>query len=398
MKSKSYIFVIVIAIVAAFFISNKDANDNSIDYSNGIPSHITDEADDDNNNKPSTSYRSYYNQLTSEQKKFYDAILPVIANAEKQVTFSNVNANTSDFKDDCFTATTAIQYDHPEYFWYTGGFSYSFSRMTFENNGTVVLEPIYYEYVSALYNSKSQHSELEKAVKNVASLARSHSSNDYERIMFVHDYLIENAIYDHDALKEYYKTSHNPSCEYIFSAYGCLVNKKTVCSGYAKAFQLILQELGYECSYVTGDAGEAHGWNCVYLDGEGYYVDVTWDDYDLEHETPMYNYAFITSNALSRTHTVDMLFPAPVCNATTYNYFRQNGYYCADYSFKSASEIMSKQANNEAVHIQFGSLNDWEEAYNELIRNGKAANINGIDNFQKITYNKDHYTLTFFNP
>lgn len=381
-----YLLVAAFGFGVAFLLSNKmNMGTKEYDFSS-VEAVVSEEE--------STSYSSYYNQLTDYQKTLYDTLLIPIANAESKIVLSNINI--TDYKNNCFAVTTAIQYDHPEYFWFTGGYSGSFTKGAFEEAGEVVFEPIYYEYVSSLFNASSKQEKLEKAVDKVAKLASEHSADDYERIIYVHDYLIENAIYDHEALKEYFGTSHSPSCEYIFSAYGCLVDGKTVCSGYAKAFQLIMQKLGYECSYVTGDAGEAHGWNCIYLDGEGYYVDVTWDDMDLEEENPIYDYAFITDEVLSKTHTIDMMFESPVCNATKYNYFIKRGYYVDTYEFDSTAKILREQSGNSAAFVQYGSLEELGKAYQDLIENGACANIEGISEFSQVYYNEDHYTLTLF--
>ena len=56
-----------------------------------------------------------------------------------------------------------------------------------------------------------------------------------------------------------------------------------MCAGYAKAYQLILNRMGIECGYITGNAvndmvSGPHAWNYVRLDGNYYQVDVTWDD------------------------------------------------------------------------------------------------------------------------
>lgn len=387
MKFVSYLLVAVIAFTAAFLITSNDSGSkSSYDFSK-IDSSTE-------QNQQSTGFSTYYSQLTDFQKVIYNTILPSIRDAKKEVVISNVNA--ADFKRDCLTVTTAIQYDYPEYFWFTGGYSYKIARATFSEVGKVTFSPIYYDYVSGFFNAKDKYNQLDNAANNIVALAKKHSENTYEQIVFVHDYLIKNAKYDHDGLDEYYKTSHNPSCEYIFSAYGCLVNGKTVCSGYAKAFQIVMRKLGFNCSYVTGDAGEAHGWNCLYLDGEGYYVDITWDDLDLESESPTYNYAFITSSDLYKTHKVEMPFETPVCNETKYNYFVRNGYYDEKYDFATALKILSKQSGKSSAHIRFGSVEELGKAYKDIITNGKMKDIPGISNFAKYYYNEDHYTLSLF--
>ncbi len=388
MKFLSYVFVAIIAFVAAIFITNGDFDKSSeYDFSNTDNTSVE--------YQEPTEYTTYYSQLNDFQKSIYDALLEPVKNMEESVTFSNVDYG--EFKKNCFTATKALQYDHPELFWFTSGYTQKTSRSRFDEKSQIVIEPMYYSYATGFFDSEKKSEELQNAVSNVADLARKHSSNGYDQIMFVHDYLVKNAIYDHDALNEYYKTSRSPSCEYIFSAYGCLVEGKTVCSGYAKAFQLVVRELGYDCLYVVGDAGEAHGWNCVYLDGEGYYVDVTWDDPDMEKEIPLYDYAFITSEMLSKTHTVDAEFEEPVCVSDDYNYFRYYGYYLDKYSYSAAAEILENQSHKGYAFIQFGSMEETEDAYRELVSNRGYRTISGIKNFNETYLNDQHYIIGFYN-
>ena len=58
-----------------------------------------------------------------------------------------------------------------------------------------------------------------------------------------------------------------------------LVRRSTLCQGYAQAFQLVGQKLGYAVLVIIGEAHEfCHAWNMVCLDGTWYHVDVTFDD------------------------------------------------------------------------------------------------------------------------
>ena len=82
------------------------------------------------------------------------------------------------------------------------------------------------------------------------------------------------------------------------TAYSALVNRQTVCAGYARAFQYLLQQLGIPCYYCTGYAGESHAWNIVSLDDGYYNVDVTWDD----TEGGNYDYFNKTDQDYAGTH------------------------------------------------------------------------------------------------
>jgi len=96
--------------------------------------------------------------------------------------------------------------------------------------------------------------------------------NQIDNLKIVHDYLIDTIEYDVDAGKN------------IYNIYGALIDRKSVCEGYARAYKSILDELGIESIIVCGtgrnSAGEteSHAWNYVKIDGIWYAIDVTWDD------------------------------------------------------------------------------------------------------------------------
>lgn len=82
------------------------------------------------------------------------------------------------------------------------------------------------------------------------------------------------------------------------SAYSALVQGRSVCAGYARAYQYLMQQLGIPCYYCTGYAGENHAWNIVRLDGVYYNVDVTWDD----TEPATYDYFNKSDRQYASTH------------------------------------------------------------------------------------------------
>ena len=72
-------------------------------------------------------------------------------------------------------------------------------------------------------------------------------------------------------------------CEYVDGLLlsptmaGALAEGKAVCSGYARAYKYMMNELGIECTLCGSDALN-HEWNIIKIDGKPYHVDTTWDD------------------------------------------------------------------------------------------------------------------------
>lgn len=117
--------------------------------------------------------------------------------------------------------------------------------------------------------SASDDDKLEYAVNRVLARLRPNMSN-IEKIKAVHDYMVRNVSYD----LANFQAGTIPWVDY--GAYGALVNKKAVCSGYSAGFELLMERLGIPVTTVTSGS-MSHAWNMVQLDGNWYHVDVTWD-------------------------------------------------------------------------------------------------------------------------
>ena len=106
----------------------------------------------------------------------------------------------------------------------------------------------------------------------------SDSMTAYEKELTIHDWIIQWADYDEEAVSLSPVSRPDPDNE---NPYGLLLHKRATCRGYTTTFQLLMDMLDIECITVDGTSqwGESeHSWNMVRLDEEWYCVDVTWDD------------------------------------------------------------------------------------------------------------------------
>ena len=132
---------------------------------------------------------------------------------------------------------------------------------------------------SYLAEDESGNDEINKIINHFVQNYITVSMSDFEKEMQIIRYLVETVSFDKEEVD---KGSHKITDSY--KAYGVLVNGKAVCSGYAKAFDLLAKACGLSTNIVTGTATnssgitEAHAWNQIYLDDAWYNVDVTWED------------------------------------------------------------------------------------------------------------------------
>jgi transglutaminase/protease-like cytokinesis protein 3 len=159
--------------------------------------------------------------------------------------------------------------------------------------------------------------ELAQKVKEIQDNLITASMTDYEKVVAIHDYLVDTSSYEEN------KPDNAAADEY--RAYGVLINHRGVCSSYTQAFQLFMELNGIESKIVLGQAdGVSHSWNMVCLDGQWYHVDTTWDDpVPDEDGRRLYAYLNVTDAFLEESHTWDTE-NYPSATATKYNYYVQN--------------------------------------------------------------------------
>ena len=170
------------------------------------------------------------------------------------------------------------------------------------------------KYGDALYRcvvvvNKEGETALSKKVVEIADKFR-HLS-DVDKVMAVHDYLIDHIEYSNPHIRSF--------------AYGALIEGKAVCQGYAQSLAMILNNLNVECHTIVamtkGSNPVLHEWVRVKLDGEWYYIDLTWDDTPWA-EDKNYKYFLINTDMISRDHeTGYSLAGGPEVDGSKYLYY-----------------------------------------------------------------------------
>lgn len=192
------------------------------------------------------------------------------------------------------------------------------------NSHTMKVTLTYRETADEFALSRSKVKAALNKARYIVAERISRDMTDFEKEKVLHDYLVNNTLYD------YVNYKRNSVPEDSFNEYGCLVLGKAVCSGYSKAMKLLCDLAGIECMIATGwstdSSREGHSWNIVKIDGEYYHLDVTNDDSVTDDGTEVLTYTYfnLTDKEMKKFYSWDTsLFPK--CTATRNNYYRKYG-------------------------------------------------------------------------
>ncbi len=278
--------------------------------------------------------RYVYQTLSEQSRHTYDQMLEAIMNMQGSVRLSTQDQEEVQ---SCYEAICA---DYGEIFWVGScatrvvslfGFPLT---MYFDVDYTLTPQQVE-EYQAQMQPKINEYLELLNAC-----------GSDYEKTELLYKKLIDEVGYDARA-------ENNQNILSVF------LGKSTVCQGYACAAQYLLQQAGLQCAVVTGTAhGEAHAWNLVRLDGDYYYLDVTWGNTSYREAEKLGDEAFdgvnfaylnLTTEELLRTHEPQVAFELPVCVSTADSYFVRHDLYFDHWDVDAVGERIA-QAYDDGAH------------------------------------------------
>ena len=293
----------------------------------------------------------YYQQLGKEEQTVYRELLQGVQGMEECIL---LHAGRDDQPAKVYEY---LLYDRPELFWCDGS-----SRMTVYDSYT----EFYPGYTCTAQVRDQRQSEIDAAAEACIGGIDAGAS-EYDRIKYVFEYIVNTVDYDEDA----------PDNQNIYSA---LVGKRSVCAGYSRAAQYLLERLGIETIYVVGSIEDqgAHAWNIVSCDGKYYQMDVTFADpvfYSAESGEKLpenvINYDFLccTDREIAADHEQSTEVPYPVCDQDDLNYYRMNGMYYDSFDSQILLSAMNSSiyAGEEMFVCKFSGADVYAQARDAMI-------------------------------
>lgn len=233
------------------------------------------------------------------------------------------------------------------------------SQFTYSRSGpqvTVMADNVYTpEEYQQIYE------KLISQVEYIVEQAKQYPS-EYEKLLFLHDYLAENVTYD--------KGGPDPQSQReSHTIVGSLLNSACVCDGYARAYRLLCDQLHLSCIVAIGDSTAMgnegpHAWNFVKLDNKVYHVDVTWDSFLAAENCPVTDYYFLRNDAVfSKEHAWEPSLYPPIYE----DYPRGH---CRISSERELERYVCKQvkAGEKEILVQLSDDFPGAEAFHRMVK------------------------------
>ncbi len=326
-----------------------------------------------------------YETMDESYQLLYAEILTILNHHGENVKISTNNSDDLQYVFQC------VYNDHPEIYWIDG---YSYVRHT--QNDEIVYLTFTGKYIYTEEEVRLNQVSIDQYVASCFA-GISSSASEYEKVKYVYEYIIENTEYNMEA-----RDNQNILSVFLYG--------ESVCQGYAKAMQYLLNKLDVECTMVVGSviSGEGHAWNLVNIDGAYYYVDATWGDasYIIEgtfsDETRMpvnYDYLNITTQHLQQTHQIENVVPMPYCIETVNNYYVKEDRYITYYDTATLTDVFNRayEREEECLTLKCADAAIYDTLCEQLIANQQIFMYLHSETTSVIYSTSDEqYTLSFW--
>ena len=344
-----------------FYVDTKEANDgSSVDFAaERTAAGLTDEVITSLMEQQKGRY--CYDTMDPTYHKLYVELLYIVDHHGEDIPISTNSQKELAYAFQC------MYNDHPEIFW-IDGFVY-----TKHMSGKKVAHLSFggrYTYTES--ECKQYQAKVDTVVHDCVNRVAKNST-DYDKVKYVYEYLINNTDY-------VIGSQDNQNILSVF-LYG-----ESVCQGYAKAAQYLLNEMGVQCTMVAGvvSTGEGHAWNLVKADGRYYHMDATWGDINYNDSSGIgtasavnYDYMLVTTDEIEKSRTIDNVIPLPQCIATEDNYYVKEERLFSKYekirvewafdnAYKHGEATVSLKCTDEAV---------YDDMYEHLINKQEVFDI-----------------------
>ena len=232
--------------------------------------------------------------------KLYNDIEQAIRNHALQLLVSKGTT-----QDDVYQYIRSIMRENPDIFWFAHQYQFDEASST-----------IHFQYTFSPERVKTIQLSINDVIENDFCIDYVKKLTQQEQVAYVYKWLVTYCTY-------------NANSAYNQSIYSVFVRRNSVCTGYAKATQYLLNLLGIESRLVFGHLHNdkedgRHCWNLVKVDNEYYHFDACFGDSILDNvaiksgvqelckiDGINYNFLCVSTDEILRTRTIEDITTLP---------------------------------------------------------------------------------------
>lgn len=292
--------------------------------------------------------RTYYNKLNSEERMLYDGLYQkcdeVLNSANNCVVVGRsysvglVSYDASKVSESRAQDIAVIfTLDNPQFFFLNNSYTYG----DYGGNTKIITPNVYSDFANGQVRNNAKQA-FKSQLDSWYSIAKSYPTK-IQKLRKLETLIDESVTYVNTDKDQ--------------SAYSAVVEKRSVCSGYSKAFEMLSNAMGIESVCLTSNT---HQWAVVNMTMGWYDVDVTWDDDSRNDNVASSASYFLVPAIGGREHSVQSMWNglAPTRNGSSV-------FYAPVYSFSSYERYNADVANaygwNEGAvldHFLFNGMNE----------------------------------------
>jgi len=306
----------------------------------------------ENKFKQDQCFKYHYQLLNKKQKQLYQTIYNIAYTRTQNIYIEEKDIKAAS------EIVNAVLKDHPELFYIK---EWSMNTKGFFK----------FEYSMKEKEIIKNQKRIKKIIKQVKKDTQ--KLTNYQKIKYVYDYVITQCKY-------------NEQAKYNQEIISVLINHQSVCSGYAKTLQYLLNQLGLKATFLVTEATvdektTKHAINMIKYDNDYYYIDATWGDLVLNGEEIINNnYLMFDSQTTEQIYGLEDHYE--ITKTGEHTYFKEKGLYFDLYQLDVLKAKINKNQNE--CYFQF-SNEVYNDAKERLTQKGDSYRlIEGADRIQYI--------------
>lgn len=304
---------------------------------------------------PGRIRRTYFETLNSDHKTAYAVMLKALW--DMAPTFDPTPIWSSKLSWSC--VASALEADFPQIFWV------NWHKLPQCLNK---LEEVYSISKDKRQEAQTQITAIVEPFLNSVPAQLS----EFEKAKLAFDWLARHVEYDHAGIALQEKDQYQGfTSDDLRTIYGAFINKKTVCAGYALAYQYLLHAMGIECVMRVGviTATNGHAWSMAKLDGHYCHIDVTQGDaasaLTIAKDYKYLYFGMSDDAVFSKFAYNDTLSKFIVCDHQESHYFAKEGLYCTTADEKKLLPMIRsyvKKTGKDSMYMKFSDPSLMEQA------------------------------------